>query len=81
MTVPTTLPRFSGAARVAAKGTRICATTEKSPVRAVPTSTMARVGARAVVSSPAADRRAMTRISPRRSNRSPSGTMNSNPAA
>ena len=36
MMVPTTLPRFSGEASVAASGTRICATTENNPVRAVP---------------------------------------------
>ena len=35
--VPTTLPRLSGEASVAARGTRICATTENSPVSAVPT--------------------------------------------
>ncbi|CNU38845.1 Uncharacterised protein [Salmonella enterica subsp. enterica serovar Bovismorbificans] len=34
--VPTTLPRVAGVASVAASGTRICATTENSPVKAVP---------------------------------------------
>lgn len=79
--VPTTRPRCSGAARVAANGTSTCATTENNPVIAVPASSHGNDGAHALITSPLADNNVITTISRRRSNRSPNGTSRMRPAA
>ncbi|MNC70579.1 hypothetical protein D3C75_1214040 [compost metagenome] len=81
MIMPTVLPRFSGWARVAASGTRICATTENSPVSAVPRIIIGKVVELAVISMPPAASSVIKTIRPRRSNISPSGTSNSRPTA
>ena len=81
MMMPTVLPRFSGWASVAASGTRICATTENSPVSAVPRIIIGSVVEVAVISMPPAASSVMNTISPRRSNISPSGTSSSSPVA
>ena len=81
MMVPTTLPRLSGVASVAASGTRICATTENSPVSAVPRIIIPSDWLLAVISMPPAASSVMETMSVRRSNISPSGTRKSNPAA
>ncbi|SAJ34480.1 Uncharacterised protein [Enterobacter cloacae] len=81
MIVPTTLPRFSGEASVAARGTRICATTENSPVSAVPIIIIVNDWLLAVINIPPAASSVMETISIRRSNISPNGTRNSSPAA
>ncbi|MNP63709.1 hypothetical protein D3C76_1591420 [compost metagenome] len=81
MMVPTTLPRFSGAASVAARGTRICATTENNPVSAVPRIIIPSDWLEAVINIPPAASSVMMTISLRRSNISPNGTRNSRPAA
>ncbi|AJQ86160.1 hypothetical protein ACU16_19310 [Xanthomonas oryzae pv. oryzicola] len=80
ITVPITRPRSSGAASVAANGTRICAATELAPVTIVPTSNIAKLCELALTSRPSALSTNKPRIRPRRSSRSPSGTGNSNPA-
>ena len=80
ITVPTARPRCSGAARVAANGTSTWTTTENSPVNAVPTSTRSMDGAEAVTSRPAAESRESPTASPRRSMRSPRGTISSSPS-
>ncbi|MMZ67261.1 hypothetical protein D1872_298260 [compost metagenome] len=81
MMVPTTLPRLSGAASVAARGTRICATTENNPVSAVPIIIIVSDWLDAVISMPPAASSVMETISLRRSNISPNGSRNSKPAA
>ncbi|MNR06851.1 hypothetical protein D3C85_1229450 [compost metagenome] len=81
MTVPTALPRSWGAASVAAKGTRIWATTDSMPVRAVPTIRAVILVAKAEISSPPADSRLISTIRERRSNMSPSGTSSISPTA
>ncbi|KAG0915412.1 hypothetical protein G6F31_021378 [Rhizopus arrhizus] len=81
ISVPTTLPRCSGAASVAANGTSTCATTENRPVIAVPPSSQVSDGAQALITRPPADSRLITTIRRRRSNRSPSGTSRISPAA
>ncbi|MNN71403.1 hypothetical protein D3C81_1873350 [compost metagenome] len=79
--VPTTRPRSSGAARVAANGTNTWATTENIPASAVPSSSTAKLGASALSNRPPATTRAMPTISPRRSSKSPSGTSRIRPTA
>ncbi|MOA44577.1 hypothetical protein D3C78_1668770 [compost metagenome] len=66
---------------MAAKGTRICATTDSMPVRAVPTIRTAILGAKAEMSRLPEDSRLISTIRPRRSNMSPSGTSSIRPTA
>ena len=79
MTVPTTRPRWSSDARVAANGTRIWADTEHTPAMA--TATMRRVisGAAAAPKRARAARARMAGTSRRRMRMSPSGTMSASP--
>ncbi|KAG1278001.1 hypothetical protein G6F64_014681 [Rhizopus arrhizus] len=81
MTVPTAFPRSCGAASVAANGTRIWATTDSSPVSAVPTSSTAMLVANDEIKRPPADSSVISTIRLRRSNMSPSGTSRISPAA
>ncbi|MCY1553772.1 hypothetical protein D9M68_902910 [compost metagenome] len=81
MTVPTALPRSCGAASVAAKGTRIWATTDSMPVRAVPTIRTVMLGAKAEMSRLPEDSRLISTMRLRRSNISPSGTSSIRPTA
>ncbi|MNT42200.1 hypothetical protein D3C72_1786010 [compost metagenome] len=81
MTVPTALPRSWGAASVAANGTRIWATTDSMPVRAVPMIRTAMLVAKAEIKRPPAASRFISTIRARRSNMSPSGTSSISPTA
>ncbi|CFT93784.1 Uncharacterised protein [Bordetella pertussis] len=67
MTAPTTLPRSCGSARVAANGTRTCATTDSRPVTAVPSMSQPMPGEKADSSRPTADRAVISAIRVRRS--------------
>ncbi len=81
MIVPTTRPRRSGAASVAACGMITCAATADTPLSAVPASSCAKWPALALTANPAAASTNSATISRRRSRRSPSGTISSRPAA
>ncbi|MNR41657.1 hypothetical protein D3C85_1600720 [compost metagenome] len=61
-------------------GTRICATTENSPVSAVPRISQGRLGAQALMIRPRVEMAVITVISRRCSNRSPSGASSNRPA-
>ncbi|MNN56806.1 hypothetical protein D3C81_1717590 [compost metagenome] len=81
MIVPTTRPRCSGAASVAACGTITCAATALNPLSAVPINNWVRLPALALIARPTAASTNRPTISRRRSSRSPSGTISSRPVA
>ena len=81
ITRPTIRPRWSGSARCAANGTRICATTEVSPTSTETAANTAKVGASAAASSAAAVPTSTRVTSFLFSTRSPIGSTNSRPAA
>ena len=68
-------------ASVAAKGTRIWATTDSMPVSAVPSISTVMLGAKAETSRLAEDSSVISTIRPRRSYISPRGTSSISPAA
>ncbi|MNH13846.1 hypothetical protein D3C79_734280 [compost metagenome] len=61
-------------------GTRICATTENSPVSAVPRISQGKLGAQALITRPKVEMTDMITIRRRCSNRSPKGASNRRPA-
>jgi len=79
VTVPTTRPRFSGAAMVAASGISICAATDSRLSEKIATANTGRFGAAAHAIAASAAIRSMTPTSRRRSNRSPRGTTRTRP--
>ena len=81
MMVPSTRPRSSSSAKVAAIGKRIWAITEVKPTRPMAAAKNPIEGARAAAARPAEVIRASVVISRRRSSRSPRGSSRTRPEA
>ncbi|CAB5088865.1 hypothetical protein IST4116A_01362 [Burkholderia cenocepacia] len=81
ITVPTAWPRSAGGAISAANGTACCAMVARMPIARLATASTASDGAAAATISAIESPAICSRISPRRSKRSPSGASRNMPAA